>query len=239
MSSEYLCWLCCWTRNHFYWQQNWCSFSPKKVQYKQPAPSNVFLNGVRAKVFDQVKYLGVWINASLKDDDDIQREVKSLYCAANKLRDTFDQCSPAVKNTPIACRCMLAIYGANTRRPVWSACVLHITMLIELCITYPEMLVLAHTRLAIVSGPLMPCWEKTCIEFLGDAHLHPTFLFDRFKCLMLFTNLHFSSIIQRSCMVETKCSRCPGIVSILRLSPVLLLCNKNMWTLCTHQHKKK
>jgi len=33
------------------------------------------------------------------------------------------------------------------------------------------------------------------IDFLYDAHLHPTFLFDRFKCLMLFTNLHFSSII--------------------------------------------
>ena len=24
-------------------------------------------------------------------------------------------------------------------------------------------------------------------RFLYDAHLHPTFLFDRFKCLMLFT----------------------------------------------------
>jgi len=47
-----------------------------------------------------VKYLGVWINASLKDDDDdIRRQVKSLYCAANKLRGPFDQCSPAVKNT--------------------------------------------------------------------------------------------------------------------------------------------
>jgi len=42
-----------------------------------------------------------------------------------------------------------------------------------------------------------------------DDHLHPTFLFDRFKCLMLFTNLDFSSIIQRSCMVETECSSCP------------------------------
>jgi len=49
-------------------------FCPKK--YKQPAPSNVFLNGVRAQFFDQVKYRGVWINASLKDDDDIQRQVK-------------------------------------------------------------------------------------------------------------------------------------------------------------------
>jgi len=39
-------------------------------------------------------------------------------------------------------------------------------------------------------------------------HLHPTFLFDRFKRVMLFTNLHFSSVIQHSCM-ETKCSSCP------------------------------
>ena len=72
-------------------------FCPKK--YKQPAPSNFFLKGVRVQPLDQVKYLGVWINASVKDDDDIQRQVKSLYCAANKLRGTFDQCSPAVKNT--------------------------------------------------------------------------------------------------------------------------------------------
>ena len=33
-------------------------FCPKR--YKQPAPSNVFLNGVRVKFLDQVKYLGVW-----------------------------------------------------------------------------------------------------------------------------------------------------------------------------------
>ena len=66
-------------------------FCPKK--YKQPAPLNVFLNGIRVQFLDQLKYLGVWINASLKSDDDIQRQVKSLYCAANKLRGTFDQCS--------------------------------------------------------------------------------------------------------------------------------------------------
>jgi len=36
--------------------------------------------------------------ASLKDYDDIQSQVKSLYCAANKLRGTFSQCSPAVKS---------------------------------------------------------------------------------------------------------------------------------------------
>jgi len=76
-------------------------FCPKK--YKKPAPSNVFLNGARVQFLDQVKSLGVWINASLKDDDDIQRQVKSLYCAANKLRGTFDQCSPAVKKHFVSC----------------------------------------------------------------------------------------------------------------------------------------
>ena len=151
----------------------------------------------------------------IEGDDDIQRQVKSLYCAANKLRGTFDQCSPAVKTlyfVPIACQCMLANCGASTRRLVWSAYVLDMTVPIELCITYPEMWVFAHTRLAIVSGSSMPCWETTCTDFLCDAHLHPTFVFDRFKCLMLFTNLHFSSIIQRSCMVETKCSCCQKYV---------------------------
>ena len=80
-------------------------FCPKK--YKQPAPLNVFLNGVRVQFLNQVKYHGVWINASLKDDDDIQGQVKSLYCAANKLRGTFDQCTPALKNTLFRAYCML------------------------------------------------------------------------------------------------------------------------------------
>ena len=118
-------------------------FCPKK--YKQSAPSNVFLNGVRVQFLNQVKYLGVWINGSLKDDDDIQRQVKSLYCAANKLKGTFDQCSPTVKNTLFRAYCK-PMYACQ----LWSKYTqtsmkrfhLHITMPIELCITYPEMLVL-------------------------------------------------------------------------------------------------
>ena len=96
-----------------------------------PAQSNVFLNDVRVQFFDKVKYLGVWINASLKDDDDIQRQVKHS--------DTFDQCSPAAKVTlyfvPIACQWMLANRGANIYRLVWSAYMLRIAMSTELCIT--------------------------------------------------------------------------------------------------------
>jgi len=56
----------------------------------------------------------VWINASLKDDDDIQRQVKSLYCAANKLRGTFGQCSTAVKNTLFRAYCMPIVEQIHT-----------------------------------------------------------------------------------------------------------------------------
>ena len=39
----------------------------------------------------------------------------------------------------------------------------------------------------------MPCWETICT---GHAvRFHPTFSSDHFKCLMLITNLHFSSIV--------------------------------------------
>jgi len=65
-----------------------------------------FLNNVRVQFSDQVTHLGVWLNASLKGDDDIQKQVKSLYCAANKLRGTIDQCSPAAKNIILCAYCM-------------------------------------------------------------------------------------------------------------------------------------
>jgi len=59
-------------------------FWPKN--YEQPASSNAFRNGVQIRFFDQAKYLGVLVNDSLKHDDDMQRQVKSLYCAINKFR---------------------------------------------------------------------------------------------------------------------------------------------------------
>ena len=43
--------------------------------------------------------LGVLFHASPKDDTDTQRQVKLLYCAANKLRVALAQCFTAVENT--------------------------------------------------------------------------------------------------------------------------------------------
>jgi len=179
----------------------------------------------------------VCINASLKDDDDIQRHYTVQQTNSEALLISA-LCSKKLYFVPIACQCVLSNCGANMRRPAWSAYVLHITMPIELCITKPEMLVFAHTRLAIVSGPLITCWETTCIDFLYDAHLHPTFLFDRFKCLMLFTNLHVSSIIQRSCMVETECSSCSWVVSVFA-SHQYCFCVVKLCGHCVHTKHKK
>ena len=39
-----------------------------------------------------VKYLGLHTSSDLTDDIDIQRQVKSLYCSANKLKQQFSNC---------------------------------------------------------------------------------------------------------------------------------------------------
>jgi len=40
----------------------------------------------------------------------------------------------------------------------------------------------------------MPSLEIICMASFADVSLYQTFLTDRFKGLMVFTNLHFSSI---------------------------------------------
>jgi len=45
--------------------------------------------------------------------------------------------------------------------------------------------------------------KNNLYHFLERCASSSNFLSDRFKCLMLGTNLHFSSIIQSSCMTVT------------------------------------
>jgi len=59
------------------------------------------------KFAGQVKYLGILLHTSLKDDSEIWRKVKMLDCAANKLKSVLDQRSTAVKNTLLHDYCML------------------------------------------------------------------------------------------------------------------------------------
>ena len=45
----------------------------------------------------KVKYLGVYLTKALMDHDDINRQVRSLYCCTNQLKSAFSQCSFDVK----------------------------------------------------------------------------------------------------------------------------------------------
>jgi len=58
------------------------SVTSQLIKYKQPAIPVVFLNAVSVKYAEKVKYLDVLLYAVLKDDNHIQKEVKSVYCAA-------------------------------------------------------------------------------------------------------------------------------------------------------------
>ena len=58
-------------------------FPSKEIKvYSTPS---IFLSGTKIKFSDKVRYLGILINQYLLDDDDIKRQVRMLYSAANKL----------------------------------------------------------------------------------------------------------------------------------------------------------
>ena len=101
---------------------------------------SIFLSGTKIKFSDKVRYLGIFINQYLQDDDDIKRLVKMLYSAANKLRSRFVKCSSTIK---ICCFVftvfpyMVVIYSTVTRNILLIACMLAAMMLTEFCITYP------------------------------------------------------------------------------------------------------
>ena len=103
----------------------------------------------------------------------IQRQVKSLYCAANKLRGTFDQCSPAVKNMLFCAYCMpmycmLINYGANTKclRAMYNAYwIMH----------YISRNVTVRPHQVSHCVRTLDAWLRNNLwRFLYDAHLHPT-----------------------------------------------------------------
>ena len=56
------------------------------------------LGGQNVKSVNQYEYLGIVLDTELSDDNDIQRQLRYQYCAANKLRASFPRCSNAVKN---------------------------------------------------------------------------------------------------------------------------------------------
>ena len=59
-------------------------FAPKN--FNLSSSPKLLMDNSEISFFQSVKYLGLHISSHLTDDIDIQRQVKSLYCSANKLK---------------------------------------------------------------------------------------------------------------------------------------------------------
>ena len=52
----------------------------------------------KIRFVNEIKYLGVFLNSKLHDDEDINKQVHYLYGTANRLKTYFYKCSPKIKN---------------------------------------------------------------------------------------------------------------------------------------------
>ena len=57
--------------------------------YVHITPCNMNIDGQKIKFVNNVVYLGVTISCDSCDDTDIARQMRYLYCAANKLKTRF------------------------------------------------------------------------------------------------------------------------------------------------------
>ena len=131
------------------------------------------LGGQYVNSVDQYKYLGIVLDTELSDDKDIQRQLRYQYCAANKLRASFSQCSNAVKNvrfrsfgTPMYAS---PNYGVISGSHACRDCGWHILLIAELYTTCPRERVLVATKFNVTFLPLRLCYVNTITCFSKDA----------------------------------------------------------------------
>ena len=82
-------------------------FQPKCKEMRTRSPPAICLCGAKLSYADTIKYLGVIITNSLKDDLDLQRQTRSLYVTAYSILKKFSACSDMVKNALFRCFCYL------------------------------------------------------------------------------------------------------------------------------------
>ena len=85
-------------------------FAPKN--FNLSSSPKLLMDNSEISFVQSVKYLGLHISSDLTDDIDIQRQVKSLHCSANKLKQQFSKCSLEVKNYLFKHFCM-PFYGSH------------------------------------------------------------------------------------------------------------------------------
>ena len=74
-----------------------CMFiRPKHMCHIEPVKQVLY--GSELNWVDVYKYLGCFITSDLKDDRDIRRQVRAIYCRGNMIIQKFSKCSVDVKN---------------------------------------------------------------------------------------------------------------------------------------------
>ena len=58
------------------------------------------LGDFKIRFVNEIKYLGVFLNSKLCDDEDINRQVRYLYGTANRLKTCFYKCSTHSRTSP-------------------------------------------------------------------------------------------------------------------------------------------
>lgn len=82
-------------------------FSPSNKRMKISFSFPVFnIGGLDIQFVNAFKYLGHIINSKFSDDDDIQREIRSLYMRVNIIARKFKYCSSTVKVILFRCYCI-------------------------------------------------------------------------------------------------------------------------------------
>ena len=114
----------------------------------------------------------------------------------------------------VACQFMLANCGANTHKPVWSAYLLRITNAYRIMHHIPKNVSVRPHQVNHCVKTFDAMLRNNLYRFFKRCASSSNFSFVRFKCLMISTNLHSSSIIQSSCMMETNCRSCWCIVLV-------------------------
>ena len=84
-------------------------FKPRKWRSPEPVLS---LNNTEIKIVNEIKYLGFVLDSYLRDDCDIKRQTRAVYCIANELPSNFYLCSKHVKNVLYRSHCM-PMYGCQ------------------------------------------------------------------------------------------------------------------------------
>ena len=75
---------------------------------------SIYLNGVRLGVVAKKKHLGFLLTNNFRDDDDIERQIRSFYISANMLMRKFSKCTFNVKCILFKAYCY-QLYGG----PLW------------------------------------------------------------------------------------------------------------------------